>query len=224
MQETRLSRRLEAAAGMVRKGKCAADVGCDHGKLCAALVMRGICPYVVATDIHEDPLAKAQGLFWELGIEESTRAVLCDGLAGVRPQEVDDIVIAGVGADTVLHILDDCDWVKDESKRLILVPASHHERVRQGLAERGFAVLREQAVFEADVAYTVMSAAYDGAARTLAPHEAHLGAITAEDADGAAYVAAVQARMQRIAASGAQQEKQSEAQQVLAYIEKELKA
>ena len=179
MQETRLSRRLEAAVQMVRKGKCAADVGCDHGKLCAALVTRGTCPYVVATDIHEDPLAKAQGLFWELGIDESTRAVLCDGLAGVRPNEVDDIVIAGVGADTVLHIIDDCDWLKDENKRLILVPASHHERVRAGLAARGFAVLQEEPIFEADVAYTVMLAAFDGQEKTLTAAETHLGAITA---------------------------------------------
>ena len=38
----------------------AADIGCDHGKLSAALAGSGRCPLVLACDLRPDPLQKAR--------------------------------------------------------------------------------------------------------------------------------------------------------------------
>ena len=42
----RLDARLAAAYDFVRPGHAAADIGCDHGKLSAALAGSGRCPLV----------------------------------------------------------------------------------------------------------------------------------------------------------------------------------
>ena len=57
-----LTRRLRAAADLVRYGSVAADVGCDHGKLSAYLLDSGRAEFVYATDIRKQPLAKAAAL------------------------------------------------------------------------------------------------------------------------------------------------------------------
>ena len=54
-----LDARLAAAAALVRPGHRAADIGCDHGLLTAALVGSGRCPFVVAADLRSGPLSVA---------------------------------------------------------------------------------------------------------------------------------------------------------------------
>ena len=55
----RLDARLTAAFDFVRPGHTAADIGCDHGKLSAALAGSGRCPLVLACDLRPGPLEKA---------------------------------------------------------------------------------------------------------------------------------------------------------------------
>ena len=55
----RLDARLAAAYDFVRPGHAAADIGCDHGKLSAALAGSGRCPLVLACDLRPGPLEKA---------------------------------------------------------------------------------------------------------------------------------------------------------------------
>ena len=52
MRERRvgITPRLSAALDMLNGCQTAADVGCDHGKLTAALLQRGCCKNVIATD------------------------------------------------------------------------------------------------------------------------------------------------------------------------------
>ncbi|MEI3222893.1 MAG: tRNA (adenine(22)-N(1))-methyltransferase TrmK [Gemmiger sp.] len=56
----RLDARLAAAYDFVRPGHAAADIGCDHGKLSAALAGSGRCPLVLACDLRPGPLEKAR--------------------------------------------------------------------------------------------------------------------------------------------------------------------
>ena len=55
-----LDARLTAAAELVLPGKPVADIGCDHGKLSAALAGSGRCPLVLACDLRPGPLEKAR--------------------------------------------------------------------------------------------------------------------------------------------------------------------
>ena len=155
-----LDARLAAAAAYVRPGSAAADIGCDHGKLSAYLAGSGRCPHVLACDLRPGPLAKARKTCapWAAQIELR----LGDGLAVVAPGEVSDIVIAGMGAETILQILDAAPWVLDPACNLVLVPASKHSLLRRGLARRGFALLAETLCTASGRFYAVMNARYTG--------------------------------------------------------------
>ncbi|MBR3795814.1 MAG: Nif3-like dinuclear metal center hexameric protein [Clostridia bacterium] len=106
----RLDERLSAIAELVievtkgRAAPCAADIGCDHGQLTAYLL--GRCPhlFMIASDVSAPSLEKAKKLLAAHGLSDRARVTVADGLAGVdRP--VDAIVIAGMGAETILKII-----------------------------------------------------------------------------------------------------------------------
>ncbi len=210
-----LGRRLQAAADFVRAGDRVADVGCDHGKLSAALLLRGIASFVVATDLHAQPLEKTRTLLRQLGLLDRARLIQTDGLCGAMPDEVDTVIIAGVGADTVAHIICEAAWLRDPEKRLILVPSSHPERVRRWLCEQGFEIMTETAVSEAGHLYAVMSAKYTGQAVCVDAVFAALGKISGGDRD--AYVAAVCRKYKRILVARGEE---PEARAVVDFIER----
>ena len=221
MSGIKLTKRLAAAAQAVRQGKRAADVGCDHGKLCAFLVTSGIASFCVATDINEKPLAKAEKLFSELGITDRTKTMLCDGLRGLKPGEVDDVVIAGLGFDTIAGIIEDAPWLKDADKGLVLVPSTRHGQLRKWLYANGFVITGETAVFEKGHCYTVMSVQYSGHCQEIDPGFAAVGMITAETVDGARYIERERARAKKIAVA-ASGKRRDDAAIAVGYMEKEL--
>ena len=155
-----LDARLSAAAAYVRAGRPAADIGCDHGKLSAWLAGSGRCPRVFACDLRPDPLEKARRRCapWK----DQVDCRLGSGLEVLQPEEADDIIIAGMGAETILEILDAAPWVLDERYNLVLVPATKHSLLRLGLARRGFALLDETLAYAAGRWYAVMNARFDG--------------------------------------------------------------
>ena len=159
-----LDARLRAAAQLVRRGHRAADIGCDHGKLSAALVCSGRCPFVVAADLRPGPLSVARANMEAAGCADKVDLRLGNGLEVVRPGEAEDIIIAGMGAETICEILEAAPWVKDPAVRLILVPATKHSILRRWLCRQGFELKEEKLAHVAGRWYAVMAAEYTGRA------------------------------------------------------------
>ena len=154
--------RLRAAASLVRWGRPAADIGCDHGKLAVYLVESGRCPSVVAADLRPGPLRGAQTLAAQRGLSDRIDCRLGGGLSVLAPGEVRDLVIAGMGGLTIAGILGDAPWVRDAGYHLVLLPASGAADLRRWLAEHGFEIRAELPVAEAGHSYAAMQAAYTG--------------------------------------------------------------
>ena len=100
-----LNSRLSKIAEMVRKGDRVADIGTDHAYLPVYLVKSGISPFAYACDVVDGPLCNACK-----NIESAAVENICirkgDGLAAVAPSEVDTLVIAGMGGDLIMRILE----------------------------------------------------------------------------------------------------------------------
>lgn len=142
----KLDTRLKLAADEVRKGKKVADIGTDHAYLPAYLIENNICPSAIAADIGKGPLENAQKVVsTSKNLSDRIELRLSDGLKEIRPDEAEDIVIAGMGGILISEILTAAPWVKDETKRLILQPMSHAEDVRRYLCENGFEIIKEKA-------------------------------------------------------------------------------
>lgn len=83
---------------------------------------------------------------------------LCDGLSGIRPEETDAVVIAGMGGETIAQILEAAPWVRTQKVPLVLQPMSSLPELRQRLEEDGFRILEERLAREGDTLYVVMRA------------------------------------------------------------------
>ncbi len=218
-----LSKRLNFTAAAVRDGSRAADVGCDHGYLSAFLVLSGKCPLIYATDISEKSLKKAERLFAEKGIEKKVITCLTDGLVGVSSELVDDVVIAGLGGDSISGILSRHVWLKDSDKHIVLVPSSRHANLRRYLYKEGYTILSETAVWEKEKVYTVMSIKYEGEAKDIPIIFEEFGKVFDTDGDNKEYITVVKRRYDRVLreinkADNIDVDKEKRAKEILAYI------
>ncbi len=162
MQE--LDKRLQAVASFVRPGSRVADIGTDHAYLPVWLVRHGVCPGAIASDLNAGPLRTAHGTVESAGLIDRIALRLGNGLDTVRPGEVEDIVIAGMGGETIASILDAVPWVKDGALQLILQPMTRAEDLRRWLLYNGFTVDRECLVRDGRRQYTVLVAHYTDSA------------------------------------------------------------
>lgn len=152
----RLSKRLEAVASFVEQGSCAADIGTDHGYVPIYLVEHGIAEYAIAADVKQGPLRKAQNNIEEAGLKAQIETRLSDGLLEIRPGEADTVIIAGMGGELMIHILEEGRFMWDSVKQWVLSPHSDLFRVRSFLSQNGFGIGREAMIYEEGKYYTVL--------------------------------------------------------------------
>ena len=92
------------------------------------------------------------------GVSEKMRFFLSDGLQGIPPDAADTIIMAGMGGDLMVRILEAAPWVCDDRYTLILQPQSAGQALRQYLAEHSFAIEREALAKDGHFFYTVLRA------------------------------------------------------------------
>ena len=154
-----LSNRLLACCDFVHKGDRIADVGCDHGYLCIHLLTQGIASSAIASDVAEGPLESALRNARKYGVTNRISFHLSNGVQNI-PRDFDTLVCAGMGADTMMSILDAAPWLKDVRYRLILQCQSKRPELRKYLYAHGFAIRREALAQDGKFIYTVMEVVY----------------------------------------------------------------
>ena len=157
-----LSERLLACAGFVPKGSRVADIGCDHGYLGIHLLTSGIATSMIESDINEAPLQSALHNAHKYGVADKMSFYLSDGVRNI-PKDFDVLVCAGMGADTMMHILDSAPWLKDSRYRLILQCQSKRPELRKYLYANGFRILRETLAQDGKFIYPITEVVYEPA-------------------------------------------------------------
>lgn len=154
-----LSARLLACCGFVPRGSRVADIGCDHGYLSIHLLTSGIAASVIASDVAEGPLQSAISNARKFGVQDNIRFYLSDGVRNI-PRDFDCLVCAGMGADTMIHILESAPWLRDKQYTLILQCQSKRPELRKWLYENGFAIRRETLAQDGKFYYPIMEIIY----------------------------------------------------------------
>ena len=178
-----LDNRLKMCADMISGKGIVCDVGTDHALLAAHLITTGKCEKVIASDINEGPLESARKTVEKYGISEKVELVLSDGLKNVNGEGVSDIVIAGMGGETIVKILDECQFDLNEI-RLILQPMTKAEILRKWLADYGYKIVSENGVSEGEKLYTVITASAMPGCESLTEFEALRGFYSDDDEVG----------------------------------------
>lgn len=151
-----LTPRLSKLAELVPHGARFADIGTDHAYLPTWLILNNVIEYAIAADLRKGPLDRAKDTAEKYGVSDKMDFRLCDGLSDVRSEEVNVIAIAGMGGETIAHILSEAPWTKEENITLILQPMSSQSDLRQWLATNGYKIEDECVVREDKTFYNIL--------------------------------------------------------------------
>ena len=149
-----LSGRLRAIAEMVPYTETVADIGCDHGKLAVWLVQQGRAQRVICGDISIKSLDKARRLAETKGLSDRIAARAGSGLGILAAGEADAAVIAGLGGELIVSILE-TDLDKAPST-LVLSCHTSADVLRGWLTENGYCFDDEALVEEKGHFYPIM--------------------------------------------------------------------
>lgn len=181
-----LQPRLHLLARLVPEGCRLTDVGTDHGYLPVALLQQGRITAAIASDIGAEPLEHARRTAMQYGVDGMDFR-LCAGLSGVAPEETDVIVIAGMGGETIISILQDAPWTADGQHRLLLQPMTKAAALRRWLADNGYTFTDEHLVEDKGRIYPILCVK-GGVFRPLTEADALCGVLLADDPLYATYL------------------------------------
>ena len=165
-----LSPRLRVCCDFVTPGSRVADIGCDHGYLSIWLLTQGIARSAIAADINQQPLLSAVRNAEKFGVRDKMEFCLSDGVRSI-PRDFDTMVCAGMGADTMISILEAAPWLRDAKYRLVLQCQSKTPMLRRYLSETGFRIYEETVLRDGRFLYTVMEASWRPEYPKLTPGE-----------------------------------------------------
>lgn len=157
MSGIKLSPRLNAIANLIPKSGGIADVGTDHGYIPVWLAQNGYTGQIFATDIRKGPLSHAKQTALEYGLDSRIDFRLCDGLEMIHREDVQTVVIAGMGGENIAAILSAAQWTRQNDHLLILQPMTKSHALRSWLFENGYKVLSEMLVEDGAV-YEILTA------------------------------------------------------------------
>lgn len=171
-----LGPRLRQVADFVPTGARLADIGSDHGYLTAWLLQNSKVELAIAGELNHEPAERARQTAREAGVQRQMQVREGAGLTILRPGEVDTVVIAGMGGNTIVEILQSNPAVLPCLRCLILQPNVAGTLVRYWLAENGWRIVDEELVAENDIIYEII-VAEPGQMPPLTPWQAEIGPV-----------------------------------------------
>jgi len=147
----KLSKRLEAVATLVDVGKRVIDVGCDHGYLDIYLTLNNENK-CIATDINEKALNSAINNIKKFNLEDKIETKLTDGLNDIKVNRKDNIVISGMGTNTIVKILNS----NNLSNTLIISSNNHIDFLRREVVKLGYYIDTEIFIIDKKKPYIII--------------------------------------------------------------------
>jgi len=170
-----LSLRLQAILNLINSCEVLADIGTDHAYLPIEAVNVGFCKKAIACDINTGPLEIATANIKAAGLSNHITTRLGDGLAPLKENEADCIVISGMGGMGIWNILQAEQAKAQYAKKLILQPQHDLEALRKKLHSSGYSITDERLIREDSRFYVILAATYTGEISTWTAQEYFLG-------------------------------------------------
>ncbi|OEF99738.1 hypothetical protein BHF71_07540 [Vulcanibacillus modesticaldus] len=158
MNTIKLSKRLSKIADYVPDGKSFADVGSDHALLPSYLALEKKIPFAIAVEVNEGPFQAAKKQISNFKLERMIDVRKGDGLTVINQEEVDVIIIAGMGGALIVDILDKGKKKLATVERLILQPNVGENVVRKWLDQNMWDIKDEQILEENGKIYEIIVA------------------------------------------------------------------
>lgn len=153
-----LSKRLATIASYIPEKKRVADIGGDHAWLLISLALSGKLRHGIVGELNQGPYNNAQQRVQAYGCTTLIDVRLGDGLTVCQADEIDVVVIAGMGGNLIRHILHTGQEKLANVERLVLQPNVASRAVRLWLRENKWHLVAETLVAEQGIIYEVMVA------------------------------------------------------------------
>lgn len=155
MTKIKISKRLVSIASMVERDSIIIDVGCDHALLDVYLSLNNIIKKAIASDLRDSALEFAKKNISNYNVK-NVDIRQGNGLSSLNEEDnVDTIVISGMGYKTILDILSDEEKMLN-IKTLIIQSNNHCYDIRKNICKLGFYIDDEKIVLDGKIIYQVI--------------------------------------------------------------------
>ena len=169
----KVNKRIKTLLDLVPFGcKNVIDVGADHGILSYLILVNNKSEFVLATDISEKCLEKAEKLLQPYISCNRAKCMVLDGLNGVQDYKNDLTIIAGMGGHEIVKILTNII-----DKRIITASDFTKNENTGGyyLSRNGYNVIIDLIIEDKGKYYSVILTKYDGLSQPFDEVECFFG-------------------------------------------------
>lgn len=150
----KLSKRLQSIYDMVPSG-VVADVGSDHGKLIISLFENGVISKGYAIENKKGPFTRLKKAIEERHLENDVIPMFSDGISEL-PEDVNTVVIAGMGGFNIIDILKKNRRKLKNVKTIIVDAHNAIPELRKQVCKMGYIIADEDIVFEDNIYYEII--------------------------------------------------------------------
>ncbi|WP_408954843.1 tRNA (adenine(22)-N(1))-methyltransferase [Natroniella sp. ANB-PHB2] len=152
----KLSARLAAIVEMIDLPTKVADIGTDHAYIPIYLAQNSDCSTIIASDAKEKPYQFAVQNVEQMGLARQVDVRLGSGLSVLNDGEVETVILAGMGSQTMRNIISADYELAQNLERLILQPMAGAASLRKWLVNNNFKIINESLVKDEKIYQIIM--------------------------------------------------------------------
>lgn len=152
----KLSPRLKQVADFVEDNSNIVDIGCDHALTDIYIMQTKKNISIIASDINPNALENAKKNIKKYHLEDKISIVLSNGLNDINTTNLDTIIISGMGAHTIVGILQMNKKKLQNIDTLIIQSNNDIDFLREKVTKLNYYIEDEELVKEKKFIYTVI--------------------------------------------------------------------
>lgn len=149
----KISKRLKTISNFISDNSNVIDVGCDHALLDIYLFNNKKNIKLIASDVKEGPLLQAKKNIEKYGC--NIKVKLGNGIETIE-SDTDTVVIAGMGGDTIIDILNNGKEKLSNIKTMVISPQSEWKKTRKIICSLGFIIEDEIIIEDSNKFYLII--------------------------------------------------------------------
>ena len=162
-------KRLEAIASLVNKDAFTLDIGTDHAYLQIYLINNNNTNKVISSDISKNVLSQSINNLKKYNLDDKVLLVQSDGFNNIK-DNVDIAVIAGMGAHTIINIINNAKKLPD---KIIIQSNNNVDKIRKYMQGINYKIIKEMVVYENNKYYIIIK--YEKGKDNLTKEEIEFG-------------------------------------------------
>ncbi len=134
-----------------------ADIAADHCYISLLALFNDKVDFVIASDLNKGPLETGKANIKEFGFEDKIETRLGSGIETISNGEVDSVIIAGIGGNLMLNLMQQEVEKLRSFKQLILQPQNEEIEVKRFVHSIGYSIKDESFVLEKGMRYIILN-------------------------------------------------------------------